>query len=181
MKQRVNLDQGVEQMAVEITTGHRAPATARRMADAAQRYLDSLDDARRKATSFTFEDQERYQWNYRPDGFFIGGSTFWHEGLRLITMTPDQQVQFVTYARDLNNMPATTTDTSTITTTQTTETTGVAAQPFGSTMALAFSSTLAAAVQPIYMSLASDMPTTRGTSTSFGLQFAVRAGPCPAK
>lgn len=76
--------------------------------------------------------------------------TFW------TTMTPDQQTQFVTYARDLNTMPSTTT----VTTTQTTtETTGTAAQPFGSTMALAFSSTLAAAVQPIYMALASDMPT----------------------
>jgi hypothetical protein len=78
-------------MAVEISTGHRAPVTARRMAEAAQRYLDSLDAPRRKATTFAFEDQERFRWNYRPDGFFIDGATFWHEGLRLINMTPDQQ------------------------------------------------------------------------------------------
>src|SRR5690242_7117016 len=48
--------QGVEQMAIEISTGHRAPVTARRMAEAAQRYLDSLDAPRRKATTFAFED-----------------------------------------------------------------------------------------------------------------------------
>src|SRR5437870_13193700 len=78
-------------MAVEISTGQRAPVTARRMAEAAQRYLDSLDAPRRKATRFAFEDQERFQWNYRPDGFFINGATFWHEGLRLINMTPLQQ------------------------------------------------------------------------------------------
>ena len=74
-----------------VDAAQRAPATASRMALAAQRYLDSLDDARRKATQFAFEDQERYRWNYRPDGFFIDGATFWHEGLRLINMTPDQQ------------------------------------------------------------------------------------------
>jgi len=78
-------------MAVDVSIEQRAPATARRMAEAAQRYLDSLDEARRQATQFAFEDQERYRWNYRPDGFFIDGSTFWHEGLRLINMTPDQQ------------------------------------------------------------------------------------------
>ena len=74
-----------------VDATQRAPATASRMAEAAQRYLDSLDDARRKATRFAFEDQERYRWNYRPDGFFIEGQTFWHEGLRLINMTPEQQ------------------------------------------------------------------------------------------
>ena len=74
-----------------VSATQRAPVTAARMAEAAQRYLDSLDDARRKATRFAFEDQERFRWNYRPDGFFIDGSTFWHEGLRLINMTPDQQ------------------------------------------------------------------------------------------
>ena len=74
-----------------VDVAQRAPATASRMAKAAQRYLDSLDDARRKATQFAFEDQERFRWNYRPDGFFIDGSTFWHEGLRLINMTPEQQ------------------------------------------------------------------------------------------
>ena len=56
-----------------VDATQRAPATAARMAEAAKRYLDSLDDARRKATQFAFEDQERYRWNYRPDGFFIDG------------------------------------------------------------------------------------------------------------
>src|ERR1044072_2238379 len=83
--------EGDAKMVAEISTTQRAPVTARRMAEAAQRYLDSLDDARRKATSFAFEDQERFRWNSRPDGFFIDGSTFWHEGLRLINMPPDQQ------------------------------------------------------------------------------------------
>jgi len=78
-------------MVAEISTTQRAPITAARMAEAAQRYLDSLDDARRKATRFAFEGQERYRWNYRPDGFFIEGQAFWHEGLRLINMTPAQQ------------------------------------------------------------------------------------------
>ncbi|MGE3272592.1 MAG: DUF3500 domain-containing protein [Chloroflexota bacterium] len=78
-------------MVAEISTTQRAPATAARMAEAARRYLASLDEPRRKATQFAFEDQERYRWNYRPDGFFIDGATFWHEGLRLINMTPAQQ------------------------------------------------------------------------------------------
>jgi hypothetical protein len=78
-------------MVAEISTTRRAPITAAKMAEAAQRYLASLDEPRRKATRFAFEDQERYRWNYRPDGFFIEGATFWHEGLRLINMTPEQQ------------------------------------------------------------------------------------------
>lgn len=78
-------------MVAEVSTTQRAPATAARMAEAALRYLDSLDEPRRKATQFAFEDRERFRWNYRPDGFFIDGATFWHEGLRLINMTPPQQ------------------------------------------------------------------------------------------
>jgi hypothetical protein len=61
------------------------------MTDAAQRYLAALDHPRRAATRFAFEDQERYRWNYRPDGFEWGGRTFWHEGLRLVNMTNAQQ------------------------------------------------------------------------------------------
>ena len=45
----------------------RATITAARMVAAAQRYLERLDDARRKATRFAFEDQERFRWNYRPE------------------------------------------------------------------------------------------------------------------
>jgi hypothetical protein len=78
-------------MAIDLSTTQRAPATARRMAEAAQRFLDALDGARRQAVQYAFEDQERYRWNYRPDGFFLDGATVWHEGLRLINMTPPQQ------------------------------------------------------------------------------------------
>ncbi|MCC7371518.1 MAG: DUF3500 domain-containing protein [Chloroflexi bacterium] len=78
-------------MVAEVGVTHRAPRTAASMAAAAQRFLGSLDEPRRKATQFAFEDQERFRWNYRPDGFFIDGATFWHEGLRLINMTPEQQ------------------------------------------------------------------------------------------
>jgi hypothetical protein len=78
-------------MVAEISTTQRAPITAARTAEAARRYLESLDEPRRRATQFAFEDQERFRWNYRPDGFVWDGSTFWHEGLRLINMTPAQQ------------------------------------------------------------------------------------------
>lgn len=78
-------------MVSEVGISQRAPATAARMVEAAQRFLGTLDEARRKAVLFAFEDQERFRWNYRPSGFFIEGATFWHEGLRLINMTPEQQ------------------------------------------------------------------------------------------
>lgn len=78
-------------MVADVGIAQRAPLTAARMAEAARRYLDALDEPRRRATRFAFEDQERFRWNYRPDGFFWEGATFWHEGLRLINMTPAQQ------------------------------------------------------------------------------------------
>jgi hypothetical protein len=68
-----------------------APVTARRMADAARAFLQSLDAPRLSAASFAFESEERFRWNYRPDGFEWEGRTFWHEGLRLFNMTPTQQ------------------------------------------------------------------------------------------
>jgi hypothetical protein len=61
------------------------------MAEAVTWFLASLDDLRREAVSFPFEGDERYQWNYRPDGFEWSGRTLWHEGLRLINMTGAQQ------------------------------------------------------------------------------------------
>jgi hypothetical protein len=61
------------------------------MADAANRFLATLDPPRRAAVMYPFEDQERYRWNYRPDGFDWDGRTFWHEGLRLLNMTGAQQ------------------------------------------------------------------------------------------
>jgi hypothetical protein len=75
----------------DVSVTYRAPATARRMAQAATRFLESLDDVRREAVSFPFEGDERYQWNYRPDGVEWRGRTLWHEGLRLINMTRAQQ------------------------------------------------------------------------------------------
>ena len=78
-------------MALDLRVSSRAPAAARRMAEAANRFLESLDDPRRAAAHFPFEGDERYRWNYRPDGFEWEGATFWHEGLRLINMTRAQQ------------------------------------------------------------------------------------------
>jgi hypothetical protein len=78
-------------MAIDLSVTHRVPPTARRMADAAKRFLQSLDDPRLKATRFPFDADERYRWNYRPDGFEWDGRAFWHEGLRLVNMTPAQQ------------------------------------------------------------------------------------------
>src|SRR2546421_7598684 len=68
-----------------------APATARRMTEAASRFLATLDQSRLSAASFAFTDNERYRWNYRPDGFFWDGNTLWHEGLRLVNMSTEQQ------------------------------------------------------------------------------------------
>jgi hypothetical protein len=78
-------------MVAEHTRVMRAPATARRMIDAAQAFLASLDAPRLSAATYPFESEERFRWNYRPDGFDWDGRTFWHEGLRLFNMTPAQQ------------------------------------------------------------------------------------------
>jgi hypothetical protein len=78
-------------MALDLSVSYRAPVTARQMAEAASRFLAALDDPRRKAAQFAFDDHERYRWNYRPDGFDWEGRTFWHEGLRLINMTTVMQ------------------------------------------------------------------------------------------
>ena len=78
-------------MALSIARSCRAPAAAKRMAEAAQELLSVLDGPRRSAVLFAFEDQERYRWDYRPDGVEWKCRTIWHEGLRLVNMTPDQQ------------------------------------------------------------------------------------------
>lgn len=78
-------------MALDLSISYRAPAVARRMAEAANRWLDSLDAPRRQAAQYDFQDHERFRWNYRPDGFNWDGRTFWHEGLRLVNMSPAQQ------------------------------------------------------------------------------------------
>ncbi len=78
-------------MALDVSVSSRTPVAARRMADAAHRFLQALDESRRAAAQFPFEGDERYRWNYRPDGFEWGGGTVWHEGLRLVNMTLAQQ------------------------------------------------------------------------------------------
>lgn len=78
-------------MTLDLGAAYRAPATAQRMAQAATRFVDTLDAPRRAVARFAFADEERFRWNYRPDGFDWAGRTFWHEGLRLINMTPEQQ------------------------------------------------------------------------------------------
>ena len=47
-------------------TAVRVPTVARRMGDAARRWLDALTDAQRKAAVFPFGSDERFVWDYRP-------------------------------------------------------------------------------------------------------------------
>ncbi len=69
-------------MALDLSVSYRAPATARVMAEAAQRFLDSLNEAQRDAAAFPFAGDERYIWDYRPSQ---------RNGLRLMNMTREQQ------------------------------------------------------------------------------------------
>lgn len=69
-------------MAIDLAQTYRAPATARRMAEAALSFLESLTSAQRAAATFPFESEERYVWNYRPVE---------HVGLRLVNMDREQQ------------------------------------------------------------------------------------------
>jgi Protein of unknown function (DUF3500) len=69
-------------MATELLVTQRTPARARRMADAANRFVDSLTPLQRAQATFPFEGDERYIWNYTPIA---------RNGLLLIDMTPAQQ------------------------------------------------------------------------------------------
>jgi hypothetical protein len=69
-------------MATDLRVTSHAPATARRMAEAANRFLDSLSSGQREAATFPFEGDERYKWHYTP---------IERNGLRLINMTRPQQ------------------------------------------------------------------------------------------
>jgi hypothetical protein len=69
-------------VAIDASVSYRSPATARRMADAANRFLDSLVPTQRSFATFPFPGEERYVWNYRPVE---------RNGLRLINMSADQQ------------------------------------------------------------------------------------------
>src|SRR6266536_4205063 len=73
---------GVARMATELIVTQRTPAAARRMADAANRFVDSLTPLQRSQATFPFEGDERYEWNYTPVP---------RNGLLLIDMTPAQQ------------------------------------------------------------------------------------------
>lgn len=53
-------------MATELSTAQRAPSAARRMADAANRFLAALSNEQRAAATFPFEGEERYSWHYTP-------------------------------------------------------------------------------------------------------------------
>ncbi|MFN8524040.1 MAG: DUF3500 domain-containing protein [Chloroflexota bacterium] len=78
-------------MAVEAAVIQRVPTAAARMAAAASQFLGSLDEFRQKIAHFPFQGDERFVWNYRPDGLEWNGSILWHEGLRLINMTDVQK------------------------------------------------------------------------------------------
>src|SRR2546423_4764680 len=77
-------------MAIDLSVSYRAPATARAMAEAASRFLDSLNPAQRKEAAFPFTGDERYPWNYRPT--IAGDSRFLdRKGLRIMNMTAEQK------------------------------------------------------------------------------------------
>ncbi|MBI4305822.1 MAG: DUF3500 domain-containing protein, partial [Chloroflexi bacterium] len=69
-------------MATATNRTSLAPAVAERMADAAQRLLDSLSPNQRQAAMFPFAGEERYVWNYTPVS---------RNGLMLRAMTPAQR------------------------------------------------------------------------------------------
>jgi len=89
-------------------------------------------------------------------------TTYWN------TWTPDQRVGYVRYAREAypvaSKVVVVTTPTDTMppadvqTSTDTINSTGVAAQPFGATIAAAFVATLPAAAHTSYMNLATNAP-----------------------
>jgi hypothetical protein len=53
-------------MTTDLLLSQRAPLTARRMAEAATAFLDSLGSGQRARASFAFSGDERYQWSYTP-------------------------------------------------------------------------------------------------------------------
>ncbi len=53
-------------MTTDLLLPQRSPATARRMAEAANAWLDSLGSQQRALASFPFNGDERYQWSYTP-------------------------------------------------------------------------------------------------------------------
>ena len=77
-------------MAIDVSVSYRAAATARAMAEAANRFLDSLNPAQREAATFPFTGDERFIWNYRPT--ICGDSSILdRKGLKIISMSREQQ------------------------------------------------------------------------------------------
>jgi len=72
-------------IALDLSLTERAPATARRLADAAVEFLASLNESQRKAATLPFGDDRRYVWDYRPP------ESTPRNGLRLINMTAEQR------------------------------------------------------------------------------------------
>ncbi|HEX5506516.1 MAG TPA: DUF3500 domain-containing protein [Thermomicrobiales bacterium] len=69
-------------MTADVLLASRAPTAARRMAEAALRFLDALTDEQRAVATFPFPGDERYQWHYTPVA---------RNGLRLKDMTGPQR------------------------------------------------------------------------------------------
>ncbi len=69
-------------MTAEVTQVDAAPAAARRMAEAADRFLEALSTEQRAVAQFPFTGDERYVWNYTP---------VLRNGLRLKDMTVGQR------------------------------------------------------------------------------------------
>src|SRR5205085_562551 len=55
------------------------------------RWLESLGAMQREVATFPFPSDDRYVWDYRPDGFGGHGQMVRHRGLRLVNMTHAQQ------------------------------------------------------------------------------------------
>lgn len=70
---------------VDLSATERAPATAGRMAAAAQEFLGSLNEQQRRVAHLPFGDDRRYIWDYRP----LESTP--RPGLRLINMNEDQK------------------------------------------------------------------------------------------
>jgi hypothetical protein len=72
---------------LDLSLTERAPATARRLSEAALEFLGSLNESQYKAATLPFGDDRRYIWDYRPP------ESTPRNGLRLINMSHDQQAK----------------------------------------------------------------------------------------
>jgi hypothetical protein len=70
---------------LDLSLTERAPATARRLADAAVEFLAALNESQHRMATLPFGDDRRYVWDYRPP------ESTPRNGLRLVNMTREQQ------------------------------------------------------------------------------------------